>query len=210
MAFAMLFGVLLIGELVISLATASTLPFPIPRSPSSSGKVCTITPLGSNQDDTPQILKAFEKCNNGGTVVFPEGKRFYIATRLNPAVSDVTVEWRGLWQVSNIAYWVNRDCSLGLTPEQFSDDLEYWRNNSYPISFQNHAAGFVLSGQRIRINGYGTGGINGSGNSWYTAEAGNTKPGRPMPFVFWNVSDVLVEHCETSPRILDNGKLELT
>lgn len=79
---------------------------------------------------------------------------------------------------------------------QFSDDLDYWRNNSYPVAFQNHAAGFVFSGERIHINGYGTGGINGSGNSWYTAEAGTTKPGRPMPFVFWNVSDVFVEHCK--------------
>ena len=28
----------------------------------------------------------------------------------------------------------------------------------------------------------------------YTAEAGNTQPGRPMPFVFWNVSDVTVSN----------------
>lgn len=49
----------------------------------------------------------------------------------------------------------------------------------------------------MHINGYGTGKINGSGNTWYTAEAGDTQPGRPMPFVFWNVSDVLVEHCES-------------
>ncbi|KAB5572001.1 glycoside hydrolase family 28 protein [Coniochaeta sp. 2T2.1] len=161
-------------QLFLGLAAGSSLPFPVPRSPSSSGKVCTVNPLGCRKDDTPQILKAFEDCNNGGTVVFPEGKKFYIASRMNPVVSDVTVEWRGLWQ--------------------FSDNLDYWRNNSYPIAFQNHAAGFVLSGERIRINGYGTGGINGSGNSWYNAEQAVTQPGRPMPFVFWNVSDVMVEH----------------
>lgn len=85
---------------------------------------------------------------------------------------------------------------LTLTNLQFSDDLDYWRSNSYPIAFQNHAAGFIISGERISINGYGTGKINGSGNTWYTAEAGDTQPGRPMPFVFWNVSDVLVEHCK--------------
>lgn len=27
----------------------------------------------------------------------------------------------------------------------------------------------------------------------YTAEAGHTQPGRPMPFVLWNVSDVTVK-----------------
>ena len=90
---------LLTLQLVLGLAASSSLPFPVPSSPSSSGKVCTVNPLGCRKDDTPQILKAFEDCNNGGTVVFPEGKIFYIASRMNPIVYDVTVEWRGLWQV---------------------------------------------------------------------------------------------------------------
>lgn len=80
-----------------------------------------------------------------------------------------------------------------------SDDLNYWRNNSYPIFFQNHHAGIVFTGDHIRIDGYNTGGINGNGDTWYTAERGNattgaTQPGRPMPFVFWNVSDVTVKN----------------
>ena len=32
------------------------------------------------------------------------------------------------------------------------------------------------------------------GDVWYTAEAGVTQVGRPMPFVFWNVSDVTVDN----------------
>ncbi|PSR90662.1 putative galacturan 1,4-alpha-galacturonidase C [Coniella lustricola] len=146
-----------------------------PRSPANvTGLECSLTPLGNNQDDVPQILAAFSRCNNGGTVVFPEGETFYIASRLNPVLHDVTIEWKGEWL--------------------FSDNLTYWRNNSYPIAFQNHHAGFILSGERIHLNGYNTGKINGSGNTWYTTEAGDTQPGRPMPFVWWNVSDVLVEH----------------
>jgi hypothetical protein len=78
--------------------------------------------------------------------------------------------------------------------KQFSDDLDYWRNNSYPVAFQNHHAGFIISGHNITIDGYGTGGIDGNGNTWYTAEKGVTQPGRPMPFVFWNVSEVNVEN----------------
>lgn len=81
-----------------------------------------------------------------------------------------------------------------LTNSQFSDNLSYWRNNSYPIAFQNHHAGFILTGDGVHIDGYGTGGINGNGDVWYTAEAGNTQPGRPMPFVFWNVGDVTVKN----------------
>ncbi|KAJ9138908.1 Pectin lyase-like protein [Pleurostoma richardsiae] len=170
-----LFALIVLGSLVVSHAASSSLPFPQPRTPvRHSCKKCTVTPLGGTKDDSPQILKAFQDCSNGGTVVFPESSNYYIASRLNPVVHDLTVEWRGTWT--------------------FSDDLDYWRNNSYPIAFQNHRAGFIITGDRIHINGYGTGGINGSGNTWYTAEAGTTLEGRPMPFVFWNVSDVFVEH----------------
>ncbi|KAB8210665.1 pectin lyase fold/virulence factor [Aspergillus parasiticus] len=102
------------------------------------------------------------KCGNGGTIVFPEDQSYWIASRLNPILSDVTTEWRGKWT--------------------FSDGLDYWRNHSYPVAFQNHAAGFVIAGRNITIDGYGTG------------EAGNTQPGRPMPFVFWNVSDIHVDN----------------
>jgi hypothetical protein len=63
---------------------------------------------------------------------------------------------------------------------QFSDNLTYWRKNSYPIEFQNHAAGFVLSGSGITINGHGTGSINGNGDVWYEDEKGVTRVGRPM------------------------------
>lgn len=46
---------------------------------------------------------------------------------------------------------------------QLSDNITYWANNSYPIAFQNHHAAFIITGERIYINGYGTGGINGNG-----------------------------------------------
>ncbi|KAI9713204.1 MAG: hypothetical protein M1820_001189 [Bogoriella megaspora] len=135
---------------------------------------CTITANGNQTDDTPNILKAAQDCGNGGTIVFPEDQNYWIATKLNPVFNDVIIEWHGQWT--------------------FSDDLGYWRNNSYPIAFQNHAAGFIITGDHIKIDGYGTGGINGNGDVWYTTEAGSTQPGRPMPFVFWNVSDVTVSN----------------
>ncbi len=93
----------LISILVGSLASSTELPFPSPRSPSDSGKTCLVKPLGSNRDDVPQILNAFEDCNNGGTVFFPEGEEYYIATRLNPVLRDVVVEWRGTWVVWPLA-----------------------------------------------------------------------------------------------------------
>ncbi|CAJ2502305.1 Uu.00g096990.m01.CDS01 [Anthostomella pinea] len=137
-------------------------------------KQCTVQASGGEEDDVPSILQAFDDCGSGGDVIFPEDQNYYIATRLNPVVDDVRISWRGQWT--------------------FSPDLDYWRNNAYPVAFQNHRAGFVLTGHHIYIDGYGTGGINGNGDVWYTTEAGDTQPGRPMPFVFWNVSDVTVKN----------------
>jgi len=71
-----------------------------PSSPAHNGQTCTVKALGSSKDDTPQILKAFSDCNNGGTVVFPEGQNYTIATKLNPILYDVTIEWKGVWTVS--------------------------------------------------------------------------------------------------------------
>ncbi|EIT72715.1 hypothetical protein AO1008_03553 [Aspergillus oryzae 100-8] len=138
------------------------------------GNICTVKANGNQTDDVPRLLEAFRKCGNGSTIVFRKDQSYWIASRLKTILSDVTIEWRGKWT--------------------FSDDLNYWRNHSYPVAFQNHAAGFVITGRNITIDGYGTGGIDGNGNVWYTAEAGNTQPGRSMPFVFWNVSDVHVDN----------------
>ncbi|KAL4962427.1 pectin lyase fold/virulence factor [Aspergillus stella-maris] len=158
---------------ILSLAAAA-LSIPSSPSPSSHQKTCTVHPIGSKQDDVPNILSAFTSCNHGGKVIFPESSTYWIASRLNPRIYDVDIEWRGTWL--------------------FSDDLTYWRNNSYPIEFQNHAAGFILSGAGIRIDGHGTGSINGNGDLWYMDEAGTTRPGRPMPFVLCNISETRVSN----------------
>ncbi|KAF2728296.1 polygalacturonase [Polyplosphaeria fusca] len=144
--------------------------------PRSGRKTCTVQARGSKQDDVPNIIHAFSECGHGGTVIFPEDQDYWIAQRFNPVVNDVDIDWRGKWT--------------------FSDDLAYWRNNSYSIEFQNHRAGFVLSGTNICISGHSTSLIHveGNGDVWYTAEAGNTQEGRPMPFVLWNVSVVSISN----------------
>jgi hypothetical protein len=77
-------------------------------------------------------------------------------------------------------------------------------NNGGTVVFQNHAAGFIISAERIPCQWLRNSQDQCSGSTWYPPpEAGETQPERPMPFVFWNVSDVLVEHCElntTSPH----------
>jgi galacturan 1,4-alpha-galacturonidase len=96
---------LAVSAAFVSLACASPAPWsspgglPSPRSPSYNGKTCTVYAYGNQKDDTPQILNAFNDCNNGGTVVFPENQNYWIATKLNPVIYDVSIEWRGIWTV---------------------------------------------------------------------------------------------------------------
>ncbi|TKX27669.1 putative glycosyl hydrolases family 28 protein [Elsinoe australis] len=137
-------------------------------------KCCTVHAHGGNVSDVDNILKAFDECGNGGDIIFPEDQNYFIASKMNPVVNDVRIDWRGIWTVS--------------------PDIDYWRTdgNTYYIAFQNHRTNFILTGDHITINGFGTGGIEGNGDTWYTAEAGKVRVGRPMPFVLWNVSDVYV------------------
>ncbi|KAF9880240.1 extracellular exo-polygalacturonase [Colletotrichum karsti] len=163
-------------------STVITLPCFVASAPAGGVQVstarhrpkCTVTANGNQTSDVDNILKAFERCGKSGDIIFPEDQNYWIDKKLNPVVRDVNIQWRGEWT--------------------FSDNLTYWRSNSYFIEFQNHRAGFVLTGDGIHINGSGTGGIHGNGDVWYTAEAGETVEGRPMPFVFWNVSDVTVKN----------------
>ncbi|GAP92559.1 putative extracellular exo-polygalacturonase [Rosellinia necatrix] len=133
---------------------------------------CTVTSNGNNTNDVPILKQAFEVCGKHGEIAFPKDQDFWIAEKFNPVVDDVHIRWDGRWT--------------------FSNNITYWRNNSYHVAFQNHWAGFVLTGKDITIDGGGTGGVHGNGDVWYTEEAGNTQAGRPMPFVLWNVSNVVV------------------
>lgn len=119
-------------------------PHPV-MPPSTGRRTCTVYPLGNGKDDVPQIAAAFSpsQCGTNGHVVFPQGQTYNIASVLHITLDDVIVDWLGEWV--------------------FSTDLDYWRNNSYPIAFQNHHAGFIISGNDIHIDGGGVGGINGNG-----------------------------------------------
>jgi galacturan 1,4-alpha-galacturonidase len=86
---------LLASQLALKPVASVTLPFPIPRSPSNSGKVCTLTPFGCRKDDTPQILEGFRGLQQWRDGRVPGGQEVLLANRMDPVVSDVTIEWRG-------------------------------------------------------------------------------------------------------------------
>ncbi|KAE8391298.1 hypothetical protein BDV23DRAFT_153265 [Aspergillus alliaceus] len=58
----------------------------------SKGKICTVKANGNQEDEVRRLLKAFQECGNGGIVIFPEDQSYWIASHLNPILSDVTVE----------------------------------------------------------------------------------------------------------------------
>lgn len=154
----------------LSPSHARILRTPSPHGPGSS---CTVLPSPSGDNDSPTLSHALSATSDCKHIVFPANSTYSIQTRIHATVEDVTIDWRGRWVMSTA-------------------NLTYWRQNAFPIAFQNHAAGIVFSGSGIRINGYGTGGVDGGGDVWYTQEKGSTRVGRPMPFVMWNVSDVEV------------------
>lgn len=63
------------------------------------GGICTVLANGHQRDDTPDIMDAFDRCGNGGIVVFPEDQNYWIATKLNPILNDAVIQWHGVWTV---------------------------------------------------------------------------------------------------------------
>ncbi|KAI9923765.1 hypothetical protein MW887_008393 [Aspergillus wentii] len=70
----------------------------------------------------------------------------------------------------------------------FSDNINYWVNNSYRVDFQNQSTAWRITGHDYEIDGgRQMGGIDGNGQLWYTwAKGGSNVFGRPMPLHVFN------------------------
>lgn len=149
------------------IARPSTEPFPYNSgrlklySPPRT-KTCSITAIGGNGDDAPQILGAFNDCNNGGTVVL-DGD-YTIATALDLTFLDS----------------VDVALSGSIT---FKPDIDYWVANSFKYTFQSSTAFWKIGGRDVNIYGGGVGVIDGSGQSWWDAFASNSSLLRPISLV---------------------------
>jgi len=55
---------------------------PLPSSPDRT-KTCIVQANGDGTDDSTNVLKAINDCNNGGHVVFPQDQKFMIGTALD-------------------------------------------------------------------------------------------------------------------------------
>lgn len=95
-------AMLAIVPALVTLANAAAAQFQpgsVQITTAAGRKQCTVTANGGNVSDVPNILYAFDTCGHGGDIIFPEGQNYYIASKLNPVVNDVRIEWRGIWTV---------------------------------------------------------------------------------------------------------------
>lgn len=73
----------------------------------------------------------------------------------------------------------------------------YWLNNSLPVGYQNQSTAWVFGGDRVKLNGFGTGIFDGNGLTWYTwiRQQPNTSnyPGRPHAITFNGLTNSVVK-----------------
>lgn len=132
-------------------------PYSPPRT-----KSCSVAALGDEKDDAPQILAAFQDCNNGGTIVLDQD--YTIATALDLTFLDS----------------VDVALSGSIT---FKADIDYWVENSFKYDFQLSTAFWKIGGKDVNIYGGGVGFIDGNGQPWWDAFASNSSLLRPISVV---------------------------
>ncbi|KAF2250322.1 glycoside hydrolase family 28 protein [Trematosphaeria pertusa] len=160
---------------IISLTLLSSLCH---AKPGNRQKICAVKASGSNAtDDTPAIRSAFTECGRGGRVVFTP-TTYYVNSILNiSSLEDVDIDIQGklLW----------------------STDINYWLNHSVAVGYQNQSTAFILGGNNVRINGHGTGTLDGNGDYWYEwiKKQTNTSnyPGRPHQITFNGLTNSVVK-----------------
>ncbi|TDZ23529.1 Exopolygalacturonase A [Colletotrichum orbiculare MAFF 240422] len=144
---------------IVPFPKTPTRPLPVspPRDPS---RVCVVCPK-TNGDSAAAILKAARDCNDGGTVVFVPDATYTIASRV-----DLTF-------LKHIDFAI-----LGTVV--FKDDVEYWQTNTFAYRYQNVNLMWRFGGEDVNIYGLGQGTIEGLGQTWWNALAGNATVVRPL------------------------------
>ncbi|KAL3457956.1 pectin lyase fold/virulence factor [Aspergillus heterothallicus] len=131
--------------------------------------VCTPAAGGSGDiDDVPAIVSAISSCGNGGTIVFPEGRTYYLNTALDLAgCSNCDIQIEGLLK--------------------FASDTDYWNGKTAMINAKN------IDGLKIRsLTGNGV--IDGNGQNAYDRFAEDSSYKRPTLLYIVGGSDIEVSN----------------
>ncbi len=141
-----------------------------------TGTDCVVTPLGGTGkvDDTPQILDAFKKCGQDGTIKFMEGdyQIGQVMDVLNLKNCDIDIYGTFIW----------------------STDIQYWLSHSISVTYSGRSTAWRIGGTNIAIRGHGKALFNGNGQKWYdqNQNKGNQN-GRPISLTLWHATNILVD-----------------
>ena len=156
-----------------------SVPFPV--SPLRH-KTCFVKPRKKVGDDASNILDAFKKCNNGGTVVLDQ--EYTICSPLD------------------LRFLKHVDVALTGTVK-FCDDVNRWLPRTFQFPFQDGSSWWLWGGKDINLYGLGVGTIDGNGQAWYDAHAANSTVKRPLLFVTdgWEGGSITGLKLRQSPNV---------
>ncbi|KNZ76189.1 Putative galacturan 1,4-alpha-galacturonidase B [Termitomyces sp. J132] len=140
-------------------------------SSSNTARVCRVHASADGvSDDAPAIRKAFEDCQRDGHIIFDD-TTFHIESVLQTTgLHNVVIDLR-----STLLWGTN---------------ITYWRANGLPLGYVNMTTAWMLGGNRITFNGYGTGTFDGNGQIWYDFANGvGNLAGRPINLMITNTTD---------------------
>lgn len=136
-------------------------PITAQNSPQRS-KTCLVNSHNDRvTDDSKFILEAIKDCNNGGHVIFLQKSSYIIGKPLN------------LTHLANIDLDIQGSI-------QFTNDTDFWQDNSFRLTFQNATSFFLLGGKDVNVYGGGT--FDGNGQIWWDAFAAKKSTNRPVLF----------------------------
>lgn len=62
--------------------------------PPDNRNTCTVRPRGNQQDDSPNLLRAFADCGRNGHIIFSAGEKYTIKSKIIiQDLDDVKVDW---------------------------------------------------------------------------------------------------------------------
>lgn len=126
-------------------------------------------------DDTPQILDAFRQCGKDGTIIFREG----------------TYHIRQVMDTTDL-----RNCSVEIhgTFVWSADNLSYWRQRSFPVTYAGRSTAWLLGGRDVSLRGFGKALFDGNGQAWIDLARGQGNlDGRPISLTVWHGTNILID-----------------
>ncbi|KFX95946.1 hypothetical protein V490_03582 [Pseudogymnoascus sp. VKM F-3557] len=166
----MIFSSFIISCLSVGAVSAAALDSAVSL-PGHHGKRCIVKAGGSESiDDAPAVLEAFKTCGHNGNVVF----------------SNTTYHINSVMKTTGL-----KNCAVDIYGTLlWGTNITYWLNNSLDVGYQNQSTAWILSGDRLTVDGHGHGTINGNGDVWYDFVGGvSNYPRRPHALTVANTTD---------------------